>query len=114
MNIVNAFLISWIDGGRGWALDEEITQSIVRMHRCQHYRFRAYTRAFLAPSRFSLKMSHFFLHIWCCKKCALCAPLSVKWNSDDSATSFQCSAKLIRSAKLLNFVCFACDLVQAV
>ena len=28
-----------------------------------------------------------------------CALLSVKWNSDDSATSSQCSAKLIRSAK---------------
>ena len=51
-------------------------------------------------SRFSLKMSRFFLGISSLKKCTLCALLSVKWNSDDSATSFQCSAKLIRSAKL--------------
>ena len=29
----------------------------------------------------------------------LCALLSVKWNVDDSATSFTCSAKLVRSAK---------------
>ena len=28
----------------------------------------------------------------------ICALLSVKWNSDDSATSFPCSAKLICSA----------------
>ena len=37
-----------------------------------------------------------FLRISSWKKCAL---LSVKWNSDHSATSFQCSTKLIRSAK---------------
>ena len=50
-------------------------------------------------SRFSLKMSRFFADFESGKKCALCALLSVKWNSDDSATSLQCSAKLIRSAK---------------
>ena len=49
--------------------------------------------------RFSLKMSRFFcISSW--KKCALCALLRVKWNSDDSVTSFQCSLNLIRSAKL--------------
>ena len=43
-------------------------------------------------------MSRFFcvFRVW--KKCALYALLSVKWNSDDSATSFPCSAKLIHSA----------------
>ena len=55
-------------------------------------------------SRFSLKMYRFFLHIWSWKKCALCTLLSVKSNSDDSATSFLSWAKLIRSAKLLNCV----------
>ena len=57
-------------------------------------------------SRFSLKMSRFFLGISSWEKYTLCALLSVKWNSDDSATTFQCSAKLIRSAKLKNGVCF--------
>ena len=47
---------------------------------------------------FHLKCPAFFLRISSWKKCALCALLSVKWNSDDSATSFLCSAKLIRSA----------------
>ena len=55
---------------------------------------------------FSIKMSRFFFGSSSWKKCTLCALLSVKWNSDDSATSFQCSAKLIRSAKLYNYVCF--------
>ena len=50
-------------------------------------------------SRFSLKMSRLFLRISSWKKCALCALFSVKWNSDDSATNFQCSAKLIRFAE---------------
>ena len=31
-----------------------------------------------------------------------CALLSVKWNSDDSATRFQCSAKLISLCKVGN------------
>ena len=35
-----------------------------------------------------------------------CALLSVKWNSDDSATNNQCSAMLIRSEKVYNLVCF--------
>ena len=34
-----------------------------------------------------------------------CALLRVKWNSDDSATNFQCSAKLIRSKKKCTIVC---------
>lgn len=29
----------------------------------------------------------------------LCALLSVKWNSDDYAADFKCTAKLLRSAK---------------
>ena len=40
------------------------------------------------------------------KKCALYALPSVKWNSDDSAASFQCSAKLIRSPKCCVFCLF--------
>ena len=44
-------------------------------------------------SRCSLKMSRFFLRISSWKN----ALFSVKWNSDDLATIFQCSAKLIRS-----------------
>ena len=35
-----------------------------------------------------------------------CTLFSVKWSSDDSATSFQCSAKQIRSAKLCVFCPF--------
>ena len=56
---------------------------------------------FLAPSRFPafhLKCPAFFAY-FDLKKCALCALHSVKWNSDNSATSFQCLTKLIRSAK---------------
>ena len=55
----------------------------------------------LAPSRFPaflLKCPTFFAYLEL-EKCALCARLRVKWNSDDSATSLQCSAKLIRYAK---------------
>ena len=33
-------------------------------------------------SRFSLKISHFFVAYFELGKCALCAPLGVKWNSD--------------------------------
>ena len=51
-------------------------------------------------SAFHLKCPAFLLRILSWEKCALCALLSVKWNSDDSATSVQSSAKLIRSAKL--------------
>ena len=51
-------------------------------------------------SCFLLKMSRFFLGISRWKKCTQCGLLSVKWNSDDSATTFQWSAKLIRSAKV--------------
>ena len=40
------------------------------------------------------------------EKIALCTLLSVKWNPDDWATSFQCSAKLIRSAKYWVFCLF--------
>ena len=36
-----------------------------------------------------------------------CSLLSVKWNSDDSGTSFQCSAKLIRCAKSCKMLCFS-------
>ena len=79
-----------------------VAEWVRALHRCQHYRFRAYIQAFLEPSRFSLKMSHLG------KNAFYVALLSVKWNSDDSATSFQCSAKLIRSAKVYNCVCFAC------
>ena len=35
-----------------------------------------------------------------------CALLSVKWYSDDSATRFQSSAKLIRSEKIVKFGVF--------
>ena len=45
---------------------------------------------------FHLKCPAFFADLEL-EKCAL---FSVKWNLDDSATSFLCSAKLIRSAKL--------------
>ena len=58
-------------------------------------------------SRFSLNMSRFFAYLEL-EKCALCALLSVKLNSNDSATSIQCSTKLIRSAKLSDCVSFAC------
>ena len=51
-------------------------------------------------SRCSLKMSSFLWVFRAGKKCTL---FSVKWNSDDLATSFQCSAKLIRSAKCCVF-----------
>ena len=57
-------------------------------------------------SRFSLKMSRFFLGISSWKKCTLSALISVKWNSDESATSFPCSAKLTRSAKFLKCYVF--------
>ena len=73
---------------------------------CQHYRLvGAYGR----------KLTLFFAYFEL-EKSALDALslFSVEWNSADSATSFQWSAKLIRSAKLYNFVCFAsllsCDL----
>ena len=72
------------------------------VHRCQHYRFWAWTHVFLAPSHvpaFHLNCPT-FLCISSWKKCTLYALSSVKWNSDDSATSFQCSANIIRSAKL--------------
>ena len=71
-------------------------------HWCQHYRFRASTHAFLAPSpipAFHLKRPAFFLRISSLKEWVLCSLLSVMWNSNDSATSVQCSGKLIRSAK---------------
>ena len=48
-------------------------------------------------SRLSLKMSHFFAYFELEKMRSRCALFSVKWNSDDSATSFHCSTKLIRS-----------------
>ena len=67
------------------------------------------SRFFLAPSRFPafhIKCPAFFLVFPVGKKCNLCALVSVKWNSDDSATIFPCSAKLIRSAKLKKYVCF--------
>ena len=51
----------------------------------------------IALSRFSLKMSRFFAHFELGKKRSRCALLSVKWNSDESATSFHCSSKLMRS-----------------
>ena len=55
-------------------------------------------------SRFSLKMFRIFCVLGILrKKSALCALLSVKWTSDDLATSFHCSAKIIRSAKLDKF-----------
>ena len=70
------------------------TVYIVRYsHWCQHYRFRAQTRAFLAPSRFSLKMSRFLAYF------ELEKMRSVQHQVHDSATSIQCSAKLIRSAR---------------
>ena len=55
---------------------------------------------------FHLKCPAFFLCISSWKKCALCTLLSVKWNSDDSATSFQCLAKLIRCVIFFNFYVF--------
>ena len=67
-------------------------------------------------SRFSLKKSRFFWRISSWKNCNLCALFSVKWNLDDSATSFPCSAKQIPTSNLENVVCFACllscDLVR--
>ena len=69
-------------------------------------------------SHFSLKMFRFFLRIVSWKKCDLRALLSVKWNSDDSATS---SAKLVgnillqfdRAMYLFVQFCVFCDLVRA-
>ena len=58
-------------------------------------------------SRFSLRMSSFFAYFQVGKSAfyALCS-VTIKWNSDDSAASFQCSARLIRSAKLYAFCLF--------
>ena len=60
-------------------------------------------------SRFSLKMSRFFLGISRWKKMHSIRSVQrqmLTHYSDDSATAFQYSAKLIRSAKLSNSVCF--------
>ena len=51
-------------------------------------------------SRFSLHMSRFFVEYFELGKCALCAVLSAKWNSDHSLISFHCLAKLMRSINL--------------
>ena len=63
---------------------------------------RKLTLSAIPLSRFSLKCPAYFAYFEF-EKCAL---LSVKWNSDDSATTFQYSAKLIRSAKLCVFCLF--------
>ena len=52
---------------------------------------------FLASSRFpafDFKCPAFFAYFELEKMRSRCALLSVKWNSDDSATNFQCSAML--------------------
>ena len=74
------------------------------------YQWRRVGRYVLAPSRFPafhLKCTAFLAYFEL-KKCTVCALFSVKWYSDDSATSFPCSAKLIPSSNLSNIVCFAC------
>ena len=45
-------------------------------------------------SRFSLKMSRFFAYFEL-ERMRSMRSFSFKWNSDDSATSFQCSTKLV-------------------
>ena len=53
-----------------------------RVHRCQQLTFFC---SAIPLSRFSLKMSRFFVANFELEQCALCALLSVKWNSEDSA-----------------------------
>ena len=59
-------------------------------------------------SRFSLKKSRFFAYFQLEQMRSM---RSAQWHSDDSATSFHYSAKLIRSAKL-SFVCVFCLFVK--
>ena len=82
-------------------IDRYFNQATNQLEQCWHwictfYQMVAITRIQSGFPAFHLKCPVFFAYFEL-EKCAL---LSVKRNSDHSGTSFQCLAKLIRSAEL--------------